>query len=218
MSKKPMRRLRAVRNARRWTSRARKVGLRTKISLHRRAIDRLLDEFRTGKVIDARFHGGVTSRGVASLLITGSRLVVQAEKPLKLNGRRYIPDLVVQCEKTGRLLLAIEVWDTHAVSNSKKRAYQSEGIPWIEVRAWSVMCWQREHPIPVLDWGGISLIESPCQQGLFEAAPACAKQPRESVTKLFEVRSRDWTLPAARTPVPFTPCGGGSFGTRLGAR
>lgn len=145
-----------------------------------------------------RFHGGVTWRGVLPLLDPGLEggVLVRAEAPLRASGRRYIPDLVVHCATSGRLLLAIEVWHTHAVGAEKRRAYQDERIPWIEVRAWSVLCWRRSQALPILDWGGIELLESPRQADLFELRPEATATPRKRALDSFNVRGRDWLLPA----------------------
>jgi hypothetical protein len=141
------------------------------------------------------FHGGVTWRGAMPLVKEGVHVVVRAEAQLNAAGRRYIPDLLVSCSKSGRILLVIEVWHTHAVSSTKRRAYRSEGIPWVEVRAWAVVCRRPGQHLAILDWGGIESIESPLQLGLFESTEAAVIPPREKSTHLFSLRSRSWCLP-----------------------
>lgn len=134
------------------------------------------------------------------LVKKGAHVTVRAEAPLKAAGRRYIPDLLVSCGKSGRVLLVVEVWHTHAVSSIKRRAYQSEGIPWVEVRAWAVVCRRPGQRLPILDWGGIETIESPLQLGLFESTEAAVKPPQEKPTRLFSLRSSCWRLPEVRAP------------------
>jgi len=198
MSKRLTGRFRAVRNARRRAGN-RRFGLsRAGLSIHRTAIERLMRELRAGEVIFGRFHSGVTWRGIKPLLCNAARVTVQAEANLNVGGRRYIPDLVVRCESTGRLLLVIEVWHTHAVSRVKRQAYQSACIPWIEVRAWSVIYWRREHPIPILDWGGIAMVLSPCQHGLFDSAHLQIKPLQTRAKDSFSLRSTEWRLPNPR--------------------
>lgn len=200
MSKKQRSRSRAVRNARKHSGNRRQTKPRDLVSIHRMAINLLREEFRAGHIVHGWFHGGVTWRGAIPLVEKGVHVTVRAEAPLKAAGRRYIPDLVVNCAKSGRLLLAIEVWHTHAVSTIKRLAYQSAGIPWIEVRAWAVICRRPGQRLPILDWGGIGAIENPHQLGLFESTHTAVKPPRERATKLFSLRSSEWRLPEARAP------------------
>ena len=75
----------------------------------------------------------------------------------------YVPDLTIWCPRTQRILLLIEVWDFHPVSRWKAQAYGAAGLPWIEVRASHVLARHRKSPLPVLDWGGPGLPESPHQ-------------------------------------------------------
>jgi hypothetical protein len=153
---------------------------------------------REGAVVIGRFHGGVSWRGFMPLVPPEmrSQVVINVEEQLSAAGRRYIPDLVIRCKRSGRLVLAIEVWDTHPVSPSKQHAYQVAGIPWIEVRAWAVACWRRGQPLPVLDWGGFSLLESPKQDGLFELPVAVRLIDRDRPQRQFALRSRNWLLPS----------------------
>lgn len=173
---------------------------RNPVSIHCRAIELLREEFQAGRNVLGWFHGGVTWRGAVPLVKKGAHVTVRAEAPLKAAGRRYIPDLLVSCGKSGRVLLVVEVWHTHAVSSIKRRAYQSEGIPWVEVRAWAVVCRRPGQRLPILDWGGIETIESPLQLGLFESTEAAVKPPQEKPTRLFSLRSSCWRLPEVRAP------------------
>ncbi|WP_291142880.1 hypothetical protein [Hydrogenophaga sp.] len=200
MSKKQRSRSWAVRNSRKRSGKLRQTKPRDLVSIHRMAINLLREQLRTGHTLYGWFHGGVTWRGAIPLIEKGVHVTVRAEATLKAAGRRYIPDLVVNCANSGRLLLAIEVWHTHAVSTIKRLAYQSAGIPWIEVRAWAVICRRPGQRLPILDWGGIVSIETPNQMGLFESTHTAIKPPRESATKLFGIRSSDWRLPEARAP------------------
>ncbi|MBX3608650.1 MAG: hypothetical protein KF871_02040 [Hydrogenophaga sp.] len=200
MSKKQYSRSRAVRNARKRSGKRRQTKSRGLVSIHRMAINLLREQLQTGHILYGWFHGGVTWRGAIPLIQKGVHVTVRAEAPLKAAGRRYIPDLVVHCAISGRLLLAIEVWHTHAVSTIKRLAYQSAGIPWIEVRAWAVIYRRPGHRLPVLDWGGIGAIETPNQLRLFESTHSAIKPPRKRANELFSLRSSDWRLPEARAP------------------
>lgn len=200
MSKKQDLQSRAMRNARKRSGNRRATKTRSLYSPHRMAINVLREQLRAGHIVYGWFHGGVTWRGATPLIEKGVHVTVRAEAPLKAAGRRYIPDLVVNCANSGRLLLAIEVWHTHAVSAIKRLAYQSAGIPWIEVRAWAVISRRSGQRLPILDWGGIGPIETPIQLGLFESTPTAVKPPRERAAKLFSLRSSDWRLPEARSP------------------
>lgn len=201
MGKQEKGRFRSKRNARRRHNVRQRPSVRKTISLHRRAIDLIQQELLAGKVTIGRFHGGVEWRALQPLFAEGLSVTVRAEEPLKMAGRRYIPDLVVRCRTTGRLVLAIEVWHTHAVSPSKRRAYQVARIPWIEVRAWGVICRRHGQALPILDWGGIVAVESPCQLGLFGSAPIPLKVTERPIT-VFSVRSRHWELPLQSHSLP----------------
>jgi len=218
MSKQHRSRSRTLRNARRRRVQRKRGKPSNFVSIHRLAIDRLWKELRAGVDLVGRFHGGVAWRGMMPLLKgrDPATLSIRAEVPLKASGRRYIPDLVVHCGATGRLLLAIEVWHTHAVSAMKRQAYQAARIPWIEVRAWAVICWRRGQALPVLDWGGIDSLDAPTQVGLFESEPHAAKPPQGRVTEQFSVRSSDWRLPAPGGAYGHFAFSDASF--RLGAR
>lgn len=201
MGKQEKGRFRSKRNARRRHNVRQRPSARKTISNHRRAIDLIQQELLAGKVTIGRFHGGVEWRALQPLFAEGLSVTVRAEEPLKMAGRRYIPDLVVRCRTTGRLVLAIEVWHTHAVSTSKRQAYQIACIPWIEVRAWSVICRRLGHALPILDWGGIVAVESPCQLGLFGSVAIPLKVP-ERPNAVFSVRSRHWQLPSQNHSFP----------------
>jgi hypothetical protein len=194
MGKQQKGRFRSKRNARRRHI-VRQIGSRrATVSIHRRAIDLFKQELLAGRVVIGRFHGGVEWRALQPLFAEGLPIIVRAEEPLKMGVRRYIPDLVVRCRTTGKLVLAIEVWHTHAVSSFKRLAYEVACIPWIEVRAWSVIYRRPGQALPILDWGGIEAVDSPCQWGLFDSAPTPLKVPERSKA-VFSVRSRQWQLP-----------------------
>ncbi|MDZ4397041.1 hypothetical protein [Hydrogenophaga sp.] len=194
MGKQQNGRFRIKRRARRRNIMRQREGAQKTISIHRMAIDLLKQDVLAGKVALGRFHGGVEWRALQPLFAEGLPVTVRAEEPLKVGGRRYIPDLVVRCRATGRIVLAIEVWHSHSVSASKRRAYQVGSIPWIEVRAWGVICRRLGQALPILDWGGIVAVDSPCQQDLFLSVPMPVKVPERS-TAVFGVRSRHWQLP-----------------------
>lgn len=201
MGKQEKGRFRSKRNARRRHNVRQIPSVREPISIHRRAIDLIQQELLAGNVTIGRFHGGVEWRALQLLFAEGLSVTVRAEEPLKMAGRRYIPDLVVRCRTSGRLVLAIEVWHTHAVSTSKRQAYQIACIPWIEVRAWSVISRRLGQALPILDWGGIVAVESPCQLGLFGSAPIPLKVPERPIA-VFSVRSRHWQLPSQSPSFP----------------
>lgn len=139
-------------------------------SIHQRAISRLSLELRATEGLHCWFHSGVSWRAFQHLIARGSRVIVEAERELRVAGRRFIPDLTLRCPKSGDIRLIIEVWHTHAVSVAKRRAFAAQGLPWIEVRAWHVVTRFRKQPLIVLDWGGIN-IDPPEQDDLFELAP-----------------------------------------------
>ncbi|MGJ7503676.1 hypothetical protein ACSFBF_25190 [Variovorax sp. ZT5P49] len=115
------------------------------------------------------FHAGVTWRAFACLVSLTASITVETEKSLKIGRSRFVPDLIVRCVRTHRILLVVEVWHTHTVSAKKKAAYQAAGFPWVEVRSWHVISRVRRQPLPVLDWAGSSLPRPPQQHSLFNA-------------------------------------------------
>ncbi|CAN7758166.1 hypothetical protein LJR130_006962 [Variovorax sp. LjRoot130] len=135
---------------------------------HDQAIRRLTLELRAREGLMGLFHAGVTWRALACLVDLSRPVVVEHEKSIKIGSSRFVPDLVVRCPQTDRILLVIEVWHTHAVSGRKKAAFQAAGFPWIEVRSWHVISRYRRRPLPVLDWGGAGLPIGPEQFGLFD--------------------------------------------------
>ncbi|MDP3520634.1 MAG: hypothetical protein Q8S02_08425 [Hydrogenophaga sp.] len=173
-----------------------KIGVKS-VGAHRRAINRIKMELMAGEGLMARFHGPVEWRCVKYLVMPRQSVKVQVETAVRLDGRRYVPDLLVRCPLTDQILVAIEVWETHAVSTHKRVAYQAAGIPWIEVRAYKAYARFRRRPLSVLDWGGIADVESPCQYALFAAEPQAhpAKVMHDRTSHRFSVRSRDWQLP-----------------------
>ena len=134
---------------------------------HRRAIRRLIMELRAEEGLFCIFHGGVDWRCAQGLLPRNARFVVKAECPVWADGRRYIPDLKVSCARTQRPLLLIEVWHSHAVNPTKRRAYNELGIPWVEVKSWHVLQRYRKRPLAILDWGGVGMPDAPFQGSLF---------------------------------------------------
>ncbi|RYH66101.1 MAG: hypothetical protein EON54_05220 [Alcaligenaceae bacterium] len=124
---------------------------------------------------------------MGSLVDPGISILVHTEQALKLGTRRYIPDLVVRCARSNRILLVVEVWHTHAVSASKKAAFTSAGFPWIEVRSWHVISRFRKRPLPVLDWGGPGLPAGPEQYALFAAElPIVGKPTSRAQTSIVQ--------------------------------
>ena len=134
-------------------------------------------------------------------------VIVEIECPMVASGRRYVPDLKVSCARTGRPLLLIEVWLTHAVSPKKRRAYNAHGLPWVEVKSWHVLQRYRKRPLPVLDWGGAGMPDAPCQGALFEPAEPVAPLPvirKSRVPKNHPPRNLQWPQQASVLPVAAT--------------
>ena len=119
----------------RQTSRKPRSPRRLGPSIHQRAISRLSLELRATEGLHCWFHSGVSWRAYQHLIERGSSVIVEAERELRVAGRRFIPDLTLRCPKSGEILLLVEVWHTHAVSVAKRRAFAAQGLPWIEVRA-----------------------------------------------------------------------------------
>lgn len=138
-------------------------------SPHKRAIDRLALELRASEGLLCWFHSGVSWQALSEQITRGEQVNVEKERPVRAGGRRYIPDLTVRCATTGRILLLIEVWNTHAVSEAKRQAFAKAALPWIEVRASQVLSRLRSRPLPVLDWGGLDPTP-PTQYCLFEVS------------------------------------------------
>lgn len=138
---------------------------------HDRAIGRLAMELKAREGLIGLFHAGISWRALGCLVDLSKPVVVEHEKSIKIGHSRFVPDLVVRCPRTGRILLVIEVWHTHAVSGRKKAAFQAAGFRWIEVRSWHVIARYRQRPLPVLDWGGPGLPNGPEQFDLFDLVP-----------------------------------------------
>lgn len=68
------------------------------------------------------FHAGVTWRAFVCPVSFATAVAVETGKPLKIGTSRFVPDLIVRCTRTCRILLVVEVWHTHAVSARKKAA------------------------------------------------------------------------------------------------
>ncbi len=157
---------------------------------HQRAIRRLALEIQAREGLWGWFHAGVTWRAMGSLVNPKTAVLVQCEKALRLGPHRYIPDLVVRCSKSDRILLVVEVWHTHAVTTRKKTAFTAAGFPWIEVRSWHVISRFRKRPLPVLDWGGLGFPAGPEQFGLFDAEPTMAPE-RSLETQSRQVKNSE---------------------------
>ncbi len=138
-------------------------GAKRSVTIHTRANERLALELEAQEGLTCRFHGGVAWRSTEALLSKGRAVVVQTELALRIGPHRYVPDLTIRCLRTWRILLLIEVWESHAVSVTKARALGMAEIPWIEVKARHVLARRRSCPLAVLDWGGPGLPNSPCQ-------------------------------------------------------
>lgn len=167
------------------------------VSAHQSAIDRIRKELVAGEGLMGMFHGPVQWQGARYLVAPQQAVKVEMETSMRIEGRRYVPDLIVRCAHTNRLLLVIEVWETHAVSGFKRMAYLAAGIPWIEVRAYKAYARFRKRPLAVLDWGGIAEIEPPSQQDLFASPPwpALIHRAPDRPKHQFAIRSRHWRLP-----------------------
>lgn len=134
---------------------------------HERAIRRLAMELKAREGLMGLFHAGVTWRAFARLVSLATAVAVETEKSLRIGNSRFVPDLIVRCARTHRILLVVEVWHTHTISAKKKVAFRAAGFPWIEVRSWHVISRTRRQPLPVLDWAGPSLPQPPEQHSLF---------------------------------------------------
>ena len=152
-------------------------AVRPSVSPHGLAINRLRIELQAEEGLFCCFHGGVEWRCARNLLPRGSKVVVEIECPVSAGGRRYVPDLKVSCAWTRRPLLLIEVWHSHAVNPTKRRAYNALGLPWIEVRSWHVLHRYRKRPLPILDWGGLAMPDAPMQGALFDEEADIAPRP-----------------------------------------
>lgn len=137
---------------------------------HERAIRRLALELKAREGLMGLFHAGVTWRAFACLVSLSAEVAVETEMSLKIGGSRFVPDVVVRCARTRRILLVVEVWHTHTVSAKKKAAFHTAGFPWVEVRSWHVISRTRRQPLPILDWAGPGLPEPPEQRSLFHSA------------------------------------------------
>jgi len=176
-------------------------------SPHTAAIRRLRIELLADEGLFCWFHGGVDWRCAQNLLPRGAKVIVEIERPVVAGGRRYVPDLKVTCARTGRPLLLIEVWHTHAVNPTKRRAYNAHGLPWVEVKSWHVLHRYRKRPLPVQDWGGAGMPDAPHQGTLFEPAEPVAPVPairNSPVSKDHPPRNLQWPQQASVQPVAAT--------------
>lgn len=153
-------------------------------SPHKRAIDRLALELKAEEGLLCWFHSGVTWQAVLPLIKRGTPVHVDKERTIRADGRRYIPDLTIRCKRTGQVLLLIEVWSTHAVSEAKRRAFAHESLPWIEVRAFQVLSRFRDRALPVLDWGGLPPTP-PTQHALFDPISINQQIPAKTPIEIF---------------------------------
>ncbi len=138
-----------------------------------------------------------------SLLGGRKHAVIKLGAVLRLNGRKWIPDLAVYCESTYVLLLAIEVWHTHPVSARKRANYLAACIPWIEIKTWKVLERIGKKTVSVLDWGAIEGVQSPFQGKMFEEAAPKSRSTKAQQREAFNVRSSHWPMPRAMK----LPCG-----------
>lgn len=167
---------------------------------HERAIRRLAMELKAREGLMGLFHAGVTWQAFASLVNLGAAVAVETEKPLKIGSSRFVPDLIVRCVRTHRILLVVEVWHTHTVSAKKKAAFCAAELPWVEVRSWHVISRTRRQPLPVLDWGGPGLPQPPEQHSLFHYESQRTVSERHKLTKdeLAEAASGETQHPLGR--------------------
>ena len=142
-------------------------------------------DLRASEGLHACFHGGVEWRSFQPLINRGKAVIVETEKTLRVSGRRYIPDLTVRCAQTGQLLLLIEVWHSHAISQAKRKAFDGAGLPWVEVKAWHVVNRFRGHPLAILDWGGVGP-DAPIQIDLFDAPKVATTVQNEAFDNLMD--------------------------------
>jgi hypothetical protein len=161
----------------------RTISLHSSRSPHDAAIRRLRVELLAEEGLFCCFHGGVDWRCAQNLLPRGLRVVVEIERSLVAGGRRYVPDLTVSCIRTGRPLLMIEVWHSHAVSPRKRRAYNEHGLPWVEVKSWHVLYRYRNRPLPILDWGGVGMPDGPFQGALFDVGVTTLEPSQATVRR-----------------------------------
>ena len=176
-------------------------------SPHSRAVHELARCLRAGEEITCRFHSGVGWRGFGPLPVPATEFVVRIERPVGLSAKRYVPDLALSCPRSGKLLMLVEVWHSHAVNAAKRCAFNAAGIPWIEVKSWHVLGRRSTEPLPVLDWGGPGLPESPCQGSLFPP-PAPLEPPSSNDVTMQQFRDNwDRSLGSRFAPARISGCG-----------
>lgn len=189
----------ALKHSRTWhrakrTQRVRRQSARQGTP-HARAVRRLAMELKAREGLMGLFHAGVTWRAFSCLVNLVTVVAVETEKPLKIGNSRFVPDLIVKCARTHRILLVIEVWHTHAVSAKKKAAFQAAGFPWIEVRSWHVISRTRRQALPILDWAGPGLPQPPEQRLLFDLEEAQVPSPVPSCKSALAVLPRVMAAP-----------------------
>jgi hypothetical protein len=142
--------------------------LRTTPTAHKRAVRRLELEITCGEGLHCVFHDGTLSgKEPIAILQRGYESTVAVERGVRLNGARYVPDLLVLSRRTGVPLLAIEVRASHPVGIAKRAAYQHAGLRWIEVSALHTIRRYRRLPLCVEHWGGSGFPPPPEQPDLF---------------------------------------------------
>lgn len=138
---------------------------------HQRAVRRLWLELACGEGLSCLFLNGSVSMGEALALFgAGTAWHARAERGIQIDGRRFIPDLVVSCPVTAQHLLVIEVRASHAIGSAKQQAYASAGLPWIEVSAAHVCNRRRRAPLCAEIWGGSGFPALPEQGQLFQTS------------------------------------------------
>lgn len=153
-------------------------------SPHKRAIDRLALDLQAEEGLLCWFHSGVAWQALLPIIDRGTPVQVEKERSIHADGRRYTPDLTVRCNRTGQVLLLIEVWNTHAVSEAKRRAFANAHLPWIEVRAIQVLSRLTNKPLPVIDWGGLEP-NPPTQHHLFECPTLTPQDAPGSIERIL---------------------------------
>ena len=142
---------------------------------HELAIRHLMTAFRREPAVYGRFHSGVDWRA-CSPLVASSDIDVERGHTVRVDSKRYVPDLLVRARVGGKILLLVEVWHTHAVSERKRRAYQALGVRWVEIKCWHILAHRPGAAFPLLDWGGFEGINSPYQSEISMVPPTHVAQ------------------------------------------
>lgn len=174
-----------------------KERLKDSPSPHPKSINRLNRDLHAEPGLIGHFHSGIDWCGQLRLLPHGVSIAIEREKSLVAARHRYIPDLVVRCAKTWAILLVIEVWHSHAVTERKRQDFNRAGLRWVEVRARDILNRKRENSLPILDWGGDGLPDPPCQMALFEQGDVNRPAPHWQPIRPIHVPPHpmtSWTL------------------------